>query len=194
MFPYCYRFVSCWDGLRCRKLRVWKGPWRLYSKIYRGRLKVRLMDRMVRMGIHETWAERCRRFISPLSLLTSVHFIRRLGKTITVQVICFINYTRHYTAVRKRTWSRRNLSQRHPRFIRMCSCSGYISVLITLILEQKFESLEPEDMPIKTQLRLDGSRRRIAEFFANVVLRLILQDLGMLMNKYVKRVNEWIIS
>jgi hypothetical protein len=49
-------------------------------------------------------------------------------------------------------------------------------------------------MPIKTQLRLDGSRRRIAEFFANVVLRLILQDLGTLMNKYVKRVNEWIIS
>jgi hypothetical protein len=63
-----------------------------------------------------------------------------------------------------------------------------------LTAEQKFENLEPEDMPIKTQLRLDGSRRRIAEFFANVVLRLILQDLGTLMNKYVKKVNEWIIS
>jgi hypothetical protein len=63
-----------------------------------------------------------------------------------------------------------------------------------LILELKFDSLDPEDMPIKTQLRLDASRRRIAEFFANVVLRFILQDLGTLMNKYVKRVNEWIIA
>ena len=49
-------------------------------------------------------------------------------------------------------------------------------------------------MPIKTQLRLDASRRRIAEFFANVVVRLVLQDLAMLMQKHVKRVNEWIIS
>ena len=49
-------------------------------------------------------------------------------------------------------------------------------------------------MPIKTQLRLDASRRRIAEFFANVILRFILQDLGTLMNKHVKRVNEWMIA
>ena len=63
-----------------------------------------------------------------------------------------------------------------------------------LIVEQKFENLDPEEMPIKTQLRLDASRRRIAEFFGNVVLRLILQDLAMLMQKHVKRVNEWIIS
>jgi len=66
--------------------------------------------------------------------------------------------------------------------------------MISLITEQKFESLDPEDMPIKTQLRLDASRRRIAEFFANVVIRFVVQDLSTLMNKYVKRVNEWILS
>jgi len=49
-------------------------------------------------------------------------------------------------------------------------------------------------MPIKFQLRLDASRRRIAEFFANVVLRFVLQDLSTLMSKYVKRVNEWMMS
>jgi hypothetical protein len=49
-------------------------------------------------------------------------------------------------------------------------------------------------MPIKTQLRLDASRRRIAEFFANVVIRFVLQDLQMLMSKYVKRANEWMMS
>jgi hypothetical protein len=64
----------------------------------------------------------------------------------------------------------------------------------TLIIEQKFETLAPQEMPIKTQLRLDASRRRIAEFFANIVIRLILQDLAMLMQKHVKRVNEWIMS
>jgi hypothetical protein len=63
-----------------------------------------------------------------------------------------------------------------------------------LIIEQKFETLDPEEMSIKTQLRLDASRRRIAEFFSNVVIRLILQDLAMLMQKHVKRANEWIIS
>lgn len=62
------------------------------------------------------------------------------------------------------------------------------------VLEQRFESLDPEDMPIKFQLRLDASRRRIAEFFANVVLRFVLQDLSTLMSKYVKRVNEWMMS
>jgi len=46
-------------------------------------------------------------------------------------------------------------------------------------------------MPIKTQLRLEASRRRIAEFFANIVIRFVLQDLGSMMNKYVKRVNDW---
>jgi len=49
-------------------------------------------------------------------------------------------------------------------------------------------------MPIKTQLRLDASRRRFAEFFANVVIRLVLQDLAILMQKHVKRANEWLIS
>jgi hypothetical protein len=49
-------------------------------------------------------------------------------------------------------------------------------------------------MPIKTQLRLEASRRRIAEFFANVVIRFILQDLGMMMTKYVKRVNDWMVG
>lgn len=63
-----------------------------------------------------------------------------------------------------------------------------------LTTEQKFESLDPEDMPIKTQLRLEASRRRIAEFFANVVIRFILQDLGTMMNKYAKRVNDWIVG
>ena len=63
-----------------------------------------------------------------------------------------------------------------------------------LTLEQKFETLDPEEMPIKTQLRLDASRRRIAEFFANVVIRIVLQDLAMLMQKHVKRANEWLIS
>ena len=60
--------------------------------------------------------------------------------------------------------------------------------------ENKFESLDPEDMPIKTQLRLEASRRRIAEFFANVVIRFILQDLATLMNKYVKKVNDWMVG
>jgi hypothetical protein len=63
-----------------------------------------------------------------------------------------------------------------------------------LILEQKFETLNPEEMPIKIQLRLEASRRRVAEFFANTICRLVLQDLGTLMNKYMKRTNEWIIS
>jgi len=63
-----------------------------------------------------------------------------------------------------------------------------------LTLEQKFETLEPEEMAIKTQLRLEASRRRIAEFFANIVCRFVLQDLATLMNKYIKRANDWIIS
>jgi hypothetical protein len=63
-----------------------------------------------------------------------------------------------------------------------------------LTLEQNFENLDPEDMPINTQLRLDASRRRIAEFFANVVIRFVLQDLGVLIHKYVKRANEWLVS
>jgi hypothetical protein len=60
--------------------------------------------------------------------------------------------------------------------------------------EQKFESLDPEDMPIKTQLRLDASRRRIAEFYANVVIRFVLQDLSTLMAKHMKKANEWMAS
>jgi hypothetical protein len=63
-----------------------------------------------------------------------------------------------------------------------------------LTAEQKFEGLDPEEMPIKTQLRLDASRRRIAEFFSNVIIHFVLQDLSTMMSKYVKRVNEWIIS
>jgi hypothetical protein len=59
-------------------------------------------------------------------------------------------------------------------------------------VEQKFEKLDPEDMPIKTHLRLEASRRRMAEFFANTVIRFVLQDLSSMMNKYVKRVNDWI--
>ena len=66
---------------------------------------------------------------------------------------------------------------------------------LTLItIERKFESLDPEDMPIKTQLRLDASRRRIAEFYANVVIRFVLQDLATLMSKHMKRANEWITA
>jgi len=49
-------------------------------------------------------------------------------------------------------------------------------------------------MPIKTQLRLDASRRRIAEFYANVVMRFVLQDLATLMSKHMKKANEWIVS
>jgi len=77
----------------------------------------------------------------------------------------------------------------------MCTRFGYSPhPLQSNLLEQKFDTLEPEDMPIKTQLRLDASRRRIAEFFANVVIRFVLQDLQMLMSKYVKRANEWMMS
>jgi len=76
-------------------------------------------------------------------------------------------------------------------------CALYLGIIhykYELTTEQKFESLDPEDMPIKTQLRLEASRRRIAEFFANVVIRFILQDLGTMMNKYAKRVNDWIVG
>ena len=77
----------------------------------------------------------------------------------------------------------------------MRTCFGYPSTRLSILTaEQKFDTLEPEDMPIKTQLRLDASRRRIAEFFANVVIRFVLQDLQMLMSKYVKRANEWMTS
>jgi len=77
----------------------------------------------------------------------------------------------------------------------MCTRFGYSPHRLQFnLLEQKFDTLEPEDMPIKTQLRLDASRRRIAEFFAHVVIRFVLQDLQMLMSKYMKRANEWMIS
>jgi hypothetical protein len=49
-------------------------------------------------------------------------------------------------------------------------------------------------MPPKAQSRLDASRRRIAEFFANVAIRFVLQDLTTLMNKHLKKANEWMMS
>jgi hypothetical protein len=50
-------------------------------------------------------------------VLTVVHIIRRLGKAITVEIICIVNCIRNYTAFRERSWPRRSLSQRHPSFI-----------------------------------------------------------------------------
>jgi hypothetical protein len=70
----------------------------------------------------------------------------------------------------------------------ICTLSRY------LIIEQKFDILDPEEMPINSQLRLDASRRRIAEFFANVIIRFVLQDLSTLIHKYVKRASEWVVS
>ena len=63
-----------------------------------------------------------------------------------------------------------------------------------LIAEQKFDSLDAKEIPPKAQMRLDASRRRIAEFFGNVIIHFVLQDLQAMMSKYVKRVNEWIMS
>jgi len=63
-----------------------------------------------------------------------------------------------------------------------------------LTVDAKFETLEPEEMPIKTQLRLDASRRRIAEFFANIICHFVLQDLATLLSKWIKRANEYVMS
>lgn len=65
---------------------------------------------------------------------------------------------------------------------------------IDLTVEQQFDNLNPEDIPINAQLQLEKSRRRIAGFFGNVVVRSVLQDLLTLMNKHVKRTNDGIVS
>ena len=151
------------------------------------------MGRMERMAKAKQCPEKCLRFAIRVPALIIVYFAWWLGKETTIKVICLADIYSD-AIVWERYLSRWGVSQRYPGIIRECARARCNIPLHYLIIEQKFDSLDPEDMPIKTQLRLDASRRRIAEFFANVILRFVLQDLSILINKYVKRVNEWIVS
>lgn len=45
----------------------------------------------------------------------------------------------------------------------------------------------------KTQVGLELSTRHAAEFFAFYICRFVLQDLTMLLDKFIKRGSEWVL-
>jgi hypothetical protein len=45
----------------------------------------------------------------------------------------------------------------------------------------------------KTQVGLELCTRHAAEFFAFYICRFVLSDLGLLMDKFVKRGTEWVL-
>jgi len=128
-----------------------------------------------------------------MRVLRSVHIIRWMGKATPVKVYYIVDDLSDL-AVGQGFRNRCRVPQRYSCLIRVCFIPRCVRFGSSLTVESKFENLDPEDMPIKTQLRLEASRRRIAEFFANVIIRFILQDLGMMMTKYVKRVNDWMVG
>ncbi|RCI12181.1 hypothetical protein L249_0595, partial [Ophiocordyceps polyrhachis-furcata BCC 54312] len=46
----------------------------------------------------------------------------------------------------------------------------------------------------KTQVGLELSTRRVAEFFAFYICRFVLTDLGLLLDKFIKRGSEWVLA
>jgi hypothetical protein len=71
-----------------------------------------------------------------------------------------------------------------------------LSVLTLLSSDQIARQVEDPGLrhADKTQVGLELCTRHAAEFFGFYICRFVLSDLGMMMDKFIKRGTEWVLA